>query len=34
MSKKKIGVLYERNNYREIVFKEVALGRNYRSRLR
>jgi sialidase-1 len=34
MSKKKIGVLYERNNYREIVFKEVTLGRNYRPRLR
>jgi sialidase-1 len=34
MSKKKIGVLYERNNYREIVFKEVTLGHNYRPRLR
>lgn len=29
LGKRQIGILYERNNYREIVFKEVILSRNH-----
>jgi sialidase-1 len=32
-SKKRIGVLYERNNYREIVFRKVSLQQRFRPRL-
>jgi len=33
INRKKIGVLYERNNYREIVFKEVSIDRRFTPRL-
>lgn len=33
LSKKQIGILYERNNYREIVFKRVLLRKGFRLRL-
>ncbi len=34
VNKRRIGVLYERNNYREIVFKEVFLRRDYAPRIK
>jgi sialidase-1 len=32
LGKNRIGILYERDNYREIVFKQVLLRSNYKPR--